>query len=461
MSEPSIDRHRLGGSLVDRLGDRRWFSAKSSAVVSVDIRGWWPIGGSVVHAIARVETADGGSADYQIPVLDLQALEQRARAHAAPDRPATDQQPLLTDATGRRWVDALAVPEGISAYVPLFVEQARVPAVEGDGILGNLEFHTVSGDFLNADPKANDLRSAALGVEQSNTSVVVGGRILIKFFRRLSSGENPDVEVHRALGTVGCPHVAGLRGWAQATVDGTTTTIAMAQDFLAGAVDGWGATVDGLRSGASDEVSAAAERLGRAVAVVHRDLRRSLGGHESDAADVVAGLSERIDEHIGRVPQLAPYRDRAAALVAEAAGVGPIAVHRVHGDLHLGQVLDVDGRWVVIDFEGEPATDPAARRAPDSPLRDVAGMLRSFDYAAAVAGGGPTATADARRAAEAFCDGYARVADFDPRSIPALLAAYELDKAVYEVDYEARNRPDWIGVPLAAVERILGEQIGG
>ena len=435
MVGPSIDPPALARSLVDRLGDRRWFSAKSSAVERVDVRGWWLIGESVAHTIVGAVTADGTSADYQVPLIASSAAEQ----------------PWVVDAAGGRWDDALATSAGIAAYVPLFTRQAAVAPIDVDGALGALEFHSFANGF-------DDVAAVGrpLGVEQSNTSVVVGGQVLIKFFRQLSDGENPDVEIHRALGTVGCPHVAALRGWAETTVDGRRTTIAMAQDFLAGAIDGFDAAVGALRTGAVDELTAAAARLGEAVAVVHRDLNRSLGGRRVDAAELATGLSERIDEHIRRVPRLAPYRERAAALVAEAAGAGPVPVHRVHGDLHLGQVLDADGLWVVIDFEGEPATDPALRRAPDSPLRDVAGMLRSYDYAAAVAGGGPEAVAGALAATEAFCDGYARVAEHDPHTPAALLAAYELDKAVYEVDYETRNRPDWIGVPLAAVERILG-----
>lgn len=411
------------------------------------IEAQWAPSASGRDVVARVHTSDGDVARYQVPITR--------------DERAADPDVLYVDADGGRWVDALSRPAGILAYGELFAANAVVPVVDGEDVgapspdltFGPLEFHGIGDAFEPAPDTA-----APLGVEQSNTSVVIDDRILVKFFRRLSEGENPDVEIHRALGALGCPYVAALRGWIQTTIDGRPVTMAMAQDLVAGAVDGWSVALDALRGddAARRAFVASAANMGVAVAGVHRDLRRSLGGSDVDAAELTAGLAARIDRQCSRTVSLRPYAQRARELVTSAAGAGVVPVHRVHGDLHLGQVLGSGGQWVVIDFEGEPATDPEERRAPDSPLRDVACMLRSFDYAAAVADAGPTGTAAARAAAGAFCDGYAREAGVDPRVTGALLAAYELDKAVYEVDYEARNRPDWVGVPMAAVERILG-----
>jgi maltokinase len=167
---------------------------------------------------------------------------------------------------------------------------------------------------------------------------------------------------------------------------------------------------------------------------------------------------------LGQVPELSPYRDALREAFDEVRELrGPVPVQRVHGDLHLGQALRSVTGWVLIDFEGEPMVPLAARVAPSSVLRDVAGMLRSFDYAANHLPLGETdteyraATAQAwtTRNQNAFCDGYAQVGA-DPREQAVLLRALELDKAVYEVGYEYANRPLWLPIPLAAVARLTG-----
>jgi maltokinase len=175
-------------------------------------------------------------------------------------------------------------------------------------------------------------------------------------------------------------------------------------------------------------------------------------------------MHERLDAASEIVPELAPFADGIrSAYDAVAALPRGVPVQRIHGDFHLGQVLRTDAGWVLIDFEGEPARPLAERRALMSPLRDVAGMLRSFDYAArhllAEQPGNPgleyRAGEWAERNRDAFCAGYGRAVGRDPREDAVLLRAFELDKAVYEVVYEARNRPTWLPIPLGSIERLV------
>jgi maltokinase len=206
-----------------------------------------------------------------------------------------------------------------------------------------------------------------------------------------------------------------------------------------------------------------------ATGEVHQLMARALpsavaGPEESQ--HTARQLHERLDAALAVVPELAPYAEGLREVYDQVAGrTEPVPVQRVHGDYHLGQVLRTQEGWVLLDFEGEPARSLAERRALMSPLRDVAGMLRSFDYAARhLLAEQPDKTHLAYRAAEwaernreAFCDGYARAVGADPRDEVVLLRAFELDKAVYEVVYEARNRPTWLQVPLGSIARLVGE----
>lgn len=165
-------------------------------------------------------------------------------------------------------------------------------------------------------------------------------------------------------------------------------------------------------------------------------------------------MDRRLHAAAQAVPALLPHVPGLRAVFAAASGAdGGGAVQRIHGDLHLGQTLrGSDGGWAVIDFEGEPAKPLDERRSPQPTVRDVAGMLRSFDYAARTHR--PWNADWAARCRAAYCTGYAEAAGADPRTDPALLRAYETDKAVYEVVYEARHRPDWLPVPMSAIERL-------
>jgi maltokinase len=184
----------------------------------------------------------------------------------------------------------------------------------------------------------------------------------------------------------------------------------------------------------------------------------------AELAKLASSMRARLDAATAAVPALTEHATAiGAAFDALAQHREPVAWQRVHGDYHLGQAMRTDAGWVLLDFEGEPGAQIEARAALSSPLRDVAGMLRSFDYASRyllVDHAGPAqleyrAAEWADRNREAFCVGYAKAAGRDPREDYVLLRAFELDKAVYEVVYESRNRPEWVGIPLGSIERLL------
>jgi maltokinase len=331
-----------------------------------------------------------------------------------------------------------------------------------------------------------DLTSIVMGAEQSNTSIVFGEQYILKLFRKVAPGLNPDLEITRALTEAGASAVIPPLGWLESDLPATrhngtggpqSTTLGMLQPFLRGASEGWALAVASVRDLYAeadlhaDEVggdfAGEAERLGAVTAQVHELLSRALPSRRADEAENAATakqMHERLDAAVAAVGELAPLADGLrAAYDAVAALPGGVDVQRIHGDFHLGQTLRVEDGWKIIDFEGEPARPLAERTALMSPLRDVAGMLRSFDYAAqhllaeqpSSPGLAYRATEWAERNREAFCDGYARGCGRDPREDAVLLRAMELDKAVYEVVYEARNRPSWLPIPLGSIERLV------
>ena len=316
-----------------------------------------------------------------------------------------------------------------------------------------------------------------MAVEQSNSSLDYGEQLILKLFRRVWPGVNPDLELHRALREVGSEHIAQLRGAIEGTVDGQPATLAMLSDFASNSAEGWAMALISVRDLLAEGDLHAAEvggdfageayRLGEAVAAVHADLARALGTGAQDPGALAAAMADRLAQATTTVPELGvlgpAIRESYAALAARPE---PVPTQRVHGDLHLGQTLRTPKGWLVIDFEGEPSRPVAERSRPDSALRDVAGMLRSFDYAAHHQlldwkdGEEPDAQLSwharewSKRNRDAFCDGYATTMGVDPRADAVLLRAYELDKAVYETVYEARNRPTWLSIPLGSIARL-------
>ncbi|MCC9709745.1 phosphotransferase [Streptomyces sp. MNU76] len=299
--------------------------------------------------------------------------------------------------------------------------------------------------------------------EQSNSSLVYGDTFILKLFRRVVPGDNPDLELPLALSQEGCLRVPAPVAWMVADLgrsgdpDGPHV-LGVLQPFLHGAADGWELALSMLSKG--EDFTAEARALGRATAEVHTALTSALptvtlGRAQLEA--LVEGMTERLEAAAQAVPALRPYapglRTAFSALADLAAEGRTWTAQRIHGDLHLGQCLRApSGEWSLIDFEGEPSKPLAERRMPQPVARDIAGMLRSFDYAAHSLQ--PPAADWATACRAAYCSGYADVAGVDPRTDPVLLRAYETDKAVYEVLYEARHRPDWLPVPLAAVRRL-------
>ncbi|MFE1665364.1 hypothetical protein [Microbacterium sp. P02] len=302
--------------------------------------------------------------------------------------------------------------------------------------------------------------------EQSNTSIVFDEdglpTIIFKLFRTLHHGENPDVTVQRALSEAGSPFVPRFFGsvdaeWPDVGRESGVArgTLGFAQEFLPGVRDGWSIALEAAR--ADSDFTGAARDLGTAVALVHDALATALDTTVATPEDVTltgAAWRRRLRIAAAEVPAVADRLSAIDELYREALERPWPLLQRIHGDLHLGQVLAVpDGGWRIVDFEGEPLRPMEERAIPDLPLRDVAGMLRSFDYAAAVAGG-PGADDWATACRTAFLDAYSHAAgsiDLDPM----LLRALVLDKAVYEAIYEARNRPDWLAVPLAGIDAAL------
>ena len=452
-----IDQQQLRPLVQRWLPTQRWFGGKGRSA-SVDVTPLAVLSDDEPRVelwTAEVSYDDGGSETYQLPLV----------THEAPTE-SLDHVSLGTveSERGPRWVyDALHDKE----VTAIWLDGIRV-----ERTIGDVHFRR----FVEPEQLRVDEPSLVLTGEQSNTSMMFGDAVIVKVFRRLQDGINPDIEIHEALGKLGATHVARVLGALEQDVAGTTRALAMAQEYLTTATDGWELAKTSVRDllaeadlhaeEAGGDFAGEAFRLGQAVAEVHADLARAFGtstlGRDEvqTRADAMRG---RLESAIQIVPDLEDLTPGLRGLYdAFASGTDELVAQRIHGDLHLGQALRTVHRWVVIDFEGEPMADLAARRMPDTPLRDIAGMLRSFAYAGhhrLVETGADqqlSYRADewTERNRGAFCDGYADASGTDPRDFGSVLCAFEADKAVYEAVYEARNRPTWLPIPLASLARL-------
>jgi maltokinase len=438
--------------LVDFLPRQRWFSGDQPPVelrvTVIEQRDGEPL---MAWLLLDVTTADGTDAIYQL-VLGGRSAASRHRFLRGKD--------MIGEVEGTVFYDALVDPE-----LAMVVLEAVAP-----------------------DDPAKVARP--LLVEQSNTSVVYDERLILKMFRRVHSEPNPDIEVTAALNERGFPHaipqIAALRH------DGAD--LAVVREYLLGATDAWELAHTSLRDllgtpvppqEAGGDFAPEAATLGEVTARLHLALA-DIYGSEPAAPDAWRdGFQAQLDRLRGAAAAPADAQGRVrlrAADVVDVEGVSaalddlldvgePGLDIRGHGDLHLGQMLLGDSGWHVIDFEGEPARPVSERLVPSSPLRDVAGMVRSFHYAARTALAERGRDIDAElvgvadawesRAVEAYWRGYTSVDGVDVLLPPdagdrdKLLRAFELDKAVYEVVYELGHRPDWVDVPASAIRRTL------
>ena len=444
--------------LRDWVQHQRWYASKARHVAGIEIVESITLRDDPLLLLALVQTrfATGTHELYQLPL-----------ALRPPDDVPRGESIAHTD----DWTvyDALAEPTQALELLRRIVATDEIATADG-----HFGFHRFdgAGDGLG---EATDVR--LMGVEQSNSSVVFDNSIVLKVFRKLEPGVNPELEILRFLTWRGFPNIAPLHGWYDYDGQAFASTLGVVQSFLPDAVGGWELALDELWS--APEVFL--ERLG-SLGTVTAQLHTVLASDAADPAfspeepsqEALALLTATIDEDIERIfldlpddETLAPIAGRGQDVRERLAARAQIGlsgrVIRTHGDYHLGQTLHTPRGWVIIDFEGEPGRPLPERRQKRSPLRDVASMLRSFAYvtSALQIQLGRRAPADfEQRAREKFLEHY--FAAVDPTLMPGgeaminnLLSIYELEKAIYELRYELNNRPDWISIPVAGIGRIL------
>jgi trehalose synthase-fused probable maltokinase len=441
---------------------QRWFAAKTRGVQALAVLDWAVLD-PAVPLLLLLLSVDGDR--YYVPIA--------VAGETAPEA-------ALVQADGLSVVDAHDDPRFGRRLLAAIAAGRTI-----EGRAGRFHFQPTAGWAFPADPDATAVRR--LRGEQSNTSIVLGDLVL-KSLRRPAPGLNPDLEMLRFLTTkTAFPHVPRLAGSAEYEGGEEPAALAVLQEFVPNTGDGWGHVVSALAArgpGGAEPLITDLRRLGAITGGLHV----ALASDETDPAfrpeRVTAEDVARWREDIGRDLRAEEVRrclaDRAeddpaaAALAVLDTMPGALSKIRLHGDYHLGQVLKTPDGFVIIDFEGEPARPLPERRRKESALRDVAGMLRSLDYAAhAVAFREPEADRPARLAALTAWEAQARRAFLDAYHAAALegpaplvprdralferaCAPFELQKACYELRYELDNRPTWVGIPAAGIGRLLG-----
>ncbi|HYT26221.1 MAG TPA: phosphotransferase [Actinomycetota bacterium] len=466
----------LEAALAEFLPRQRWFAGKGRSVVEVRTEASVPLRTplpSLHMVVAGVAYADGGVERYSIPMghdrgPEARQLSSRHR-EAVILETAPPQSGIFYDAVADRRLGSV------------FLDHLNKGA-------------TLDEVRFNKRPTWSDkLRGPGrlLDAEQSNSSLVFGDRLILKLFRRLQPGINPELELTRALTAKGFAACPAPLGW----IEGLGSTLGILQPFYADSVEGWRLATERVADhyetgSAAGNFATEARELGLVTADMHSALAGALpmvASAQPDLGHLSARLLGQLTQVAALVGELRPYKDAIEGVYAKAEAAGGARhLQRIHGDYHLGQVLRIRGQavasgeaqsWMIIDWEGEPARNFEERRRLASPLQDAAGMLRSFDYAASqplVLGEDPDTPGPSREELEglertgaawveanraAFLDGYlgrARDAGWLPGDHEVLLRTFELDKAVYEVMYEARHRPGWLSIPLGGIRRLLG-----
>jgi maltokinase len=442
------------------LEQQRWYASKSRHVTGLEFDECVALSEAplLLLALAQARFASGNHELYQLP-LALMAPAQVG------DRPAVASTP--------DWVavDAVADAELLRDLLRQLDAERTLETEDGA-----FSFHRVE----TSGPLPLEAPARPMGVEQSNSSIVFGNETVLKVFRRLEPGINPELELLQFLTEHNFASIAPLQGWYEYEGKSFSTTLGIAQRFFPDAVGGWELALDQIASnpeGFLDEVGS----LGAVTARLHNCLASDASdpafAPEEPSVESLSLLTATIDEDIERIFVRLPEDERVAAIAGRGqdvreqiaqraqAGVGGRTI-RTHGDYHLGQTLHVSDPthpWLIIDFEGEPARPLFERRQKRSPLRDVAGMLRSFAYATsatAILRGTPAPADFEERARTTFLEHY--FSTIEPALMPGgdpaiwnLLSIFELEKAIYELQYELDNRPDWLPIPVAGIARLL------
>ncbi len=436
---------------------QRWYASKSRHVTGIEIDEGVVVSEDPPLFIALVQTrfATGNHELYQLPLTFL------------PSGESSDYAPI---ATTEDWsaFDAISNPELTRDLLRRIAAEEVLEAEDGV-----FSFHRVQG----TGPISPDAPVRAIGVEQSNSSIVFGDQIVLKVFRKLEPGINPELEVLQFLTRQQFANIAPLIGWYEYQGRLFAATLGVAQRFFPRAIGGWELALDQIESD-PDALLTELRSLGTVTAEMHNALASDANdpafAPEEPSSEALSLLTATIDEDIERIFTRLPDDERVAAIAGRGQdvreriamraqlGVGGRSI-RTHGDYHLGQTLSTPTGWVIIDFEGEPARPLFQRRQKQSPLRDIASMLRSFAYATSavtIMRGVVAPEGFEQRARETFLEHY--FARIDPALLPAgesgvanLLSIFELEKAIYELQYELDNRPDWLPIPAAGIARLL------